>query len=65
MSTSESEVIPVGVRLKYLLLSTPSSLRYFTRCFIGLVKGKPIYKRVNVGDRFIGFDGTEYEYIEE
>jgi len=65
MSTSESEVIPVGVRLKYLLLSSPSSLRYFTRYFIGLVKGKPIYKRVNVGDRFIAFDGTEYEYFEE
>ncbi len=28
-------------------------------------KGKPIYKRVKVGDRFIGFDGAEYEFIEE
>ena len=59
------EEIPVGVRLKYLLLSTPTSLKYFTQCLIGIAKGKPIYKRVKVGDKFIGFDGEEYEYIGE
>lgn len=63
MSTSESEVIPVGVRLKYLLLSTPSTLKYFTRCLIGIVKGKPIYKKVRVGDKFTSFDGREFEYV--
>ena len=65
MKTPELEEIPIGVRLKYLLLSTPSSLRYFTRCLIGIAKGKSIYKRVKVGDKFIGFDGEEYEYIGE
>jgi hypothetical protein len=55
----------VGARLKYLLLSTPTSLRYFTRCLIGIVKGKPIYKRVRVGDKFTSFDGREFEYIGE
>ena len=65
MSTPELEEIPVGVRLKYLLLSTPTSLRYFIRCLIGLAKGKPIYKRVRVGDKFTSFDGREFEYIGE
>ena len=65
MRTPEFEEIPVGVRLKYLLLSTPTSLKYFTQCLIGIAKGKPIYKRVKVGDKFIGFDGAEYEFIEE
>ena len=65
MSTPELEEIPVGVRLKYLLLSTPTSLRYFIRCLIGLAKGKPIYKRVRVGDKFTSFDGREIEYIGE
>ena len=65
MSAPELEEIPVGVILKYLLLSTPTSLRYFTRCLIGIVKGKPIYKRVRVGDKFTSFDGTEYEYVED
>ena len=65
MRTPEFEEIPVGVRLKYLLLSTPTSLKYFTQCLIGIAKGKPIYKRVKVGDKFIGFDGEEYEYIGE
>ena len=65
MSAPELEEIPVGARLKYLLLSTPSTLRYFTRCLIGIVKGKPIYKRVKVGDKFTSFDGTEYEYVED
>jgi len=51
--------------VKYLLLSTPSTLKYFTRCLIGIVKGKPIYKRVRVGDKFTSFDGTEYEYFED
>ena len=59
------EEIPVGVRLKYLLLSTPTSLRYFMQCLIGIAKGKPFYKRFKIGDKFIGFDGTEYEYIGE
>ena len=65
MSAPELEEIPVGVRLKYLLLSTPSTLKYFMRWLIGLVKGKPIYKRVKVGDKFTSFDGTEYEYVED
>ena len=65
MSAPELEEIPVGVILKYLLLSTPTSLRYFTRCLIGIVKGKPIYKKVRVGDKFTSFDGTEYEYVED
>ena len=65
MSAPELEVIPVVVRLKYLLLNTPTSLRYFTRCLIGIVKGKPIYKRVRVGDKFTSFEGREYEYIED
>ena len=65
MNSSELEVIPVVVRLKYLLLSIPTSLRYFTRCLIGIVKGKPIYKKVRVGDKFTSFDGTEYEYVED
>jgi hypothetical protein len=65
MSFTGLEKIPVGVRLKYLLLSTPATLRYFMRCLIGIAKGKPIYKRVKVGDKFIGFDGEEYEYIGE
>ena len=65
MSAPELEVIPVVVILKYLLLSTPTSLRYFTRCLIGIVKGKPIYKKVRVGDKFTSFDGTEYEYVED
>ena len=49
MSAPELEEIPVGVRLKYLLLSTPSTLKYFTRCLIGIVKGKPIYKILYIG----------------
>ena len=65
MSAPELEEIPVGVILKYLLLNTPTSLRYFTRCLIGIVKGKPIYKRVKVGDKFTSFEGREYEYIED
>ena len=65
MHSPELEVIPVVVILKYLLLNTPTSLRYFTRCLIGIVKGKPIYKRVRVGDKFTSFDGTEYEYVED
>lgn len=65
MSAPELEEIPVGVRLQYLLLSTPSTLKYFTRCLIGFAKGKPIYKRVKVGDKFTSFDGTEYEYAED
>jgi hypothetical protein len=65
LSAPELEAIPVAVRLKYLLLSTPSTLRYFTRCLIGIAKGKPIYKRVRVGDKFTSFDGTEYEYVED
>jgi len=65
LSAPELEEIPVGARLKYLLLSTPSTLRYFTRCLIGIVKGKPIYKRVRVGDKFTSFDGTVYEYAED
>lgn len=65
MSAPELEVIPVVVILKYLLLNTPTSLRYFTRCLIGIVKGKPIYKKVRVGDKFTSFDGTEYEYVED
>ena len=65
MHSPELEVIPVVVRLKYLLLNTPTSLRYFTRCLIGIVKGKPIYKRVRVGDKFTSFEGREYEYIED
>jgi len=65
MSFTGLEEIPVGVRLKYLLLSTPSTLKYFTQCLIGIANGKPIYKKVSVGDKFIGFDGTEYEFIEE
>ena len=63
MSFTGLDEIPVGVRLKYLLLSTPSTLRYFTRCLIGIVKGKPIYKRVKVGDKFTSFDGREFEYV--
>ena len=63
MSFTGLEEIPVGVKLRYLLLSTPASLRYFTRCFIGIVKGKPIYKRVKVGYKFTSFDGREFEYI--
>jgi hypothetical protein len=51
--------------LKYLLLSTPATLRYFMRCLIGIAKGKPLHKKLKVGDKFIGFDGTEYEYIGE
>jgi hypothetical protein len=51
--------------LKYLLLSTPATLRYFMRCLIGIAKGRPLYKKLKVGDKFIGFDGTEYEYIGE
>jgi hypothetical protein len=65
MNSPELEVIPVIVKLKYLLLSTPTSLRYFIRCLIGLVKSKPIYKRVRIGDKFTSFDGTEYEYVED
>ena len=65
MHSPELEVIPVVVILKYLLLSIPTSLRYFTRCLIGIVKGKPIYKRVKVGDKFTSFEGREYEYIED
>ena len=65
MHSPELEVIPVVVILKYLLLNTPTSLRYFTRCLIGIVKGKPIYKKVRVGDKFTSFDGTEYEYVED
>ena len=65
MHSPELEVIPVVVILKYLLLSIPTSLRYFTRCLIGIVKGKPIYKKVRVGDKFTSFDGTEYEYVED
>jgi hypothetical protein len=65
MNSPELEVIPVIVKLKYLLLSTPTSLRCFIRCLIGLVKGKPIYKRVRIGDKFTSFDGTEYEYVED
>jgi hypothetical protein len=65
MSFTGLEEIPVGVRLKYLLLSTPNTLKYFMQCLIGIAKGKPIYKRVKVGDKLIGFDGTEYEYIGE
>ena len=65
MSTPELEEIPVAVRLKYLLLSTPATLRYFMRCLIGIAKGKPLYKKLKVGDKFIGFDGTEYEYVGE
>ena len=65
MSAPELEEIPVGARLKYLLLSTPSTLKYFMRWLIGIVKGKPIYKRVKVGDKFTSFDGTEYEYVED
>ena len=65
MSFTGLDEIPVGVRLKYLLLSTPSTLKYFTRCLIGIVKGKPIYKRVRVGDKFTSFDGTVYEYAED
>ena len=65
MSAPELEEIPVGVRLKYLLLSTPSTLKYFTRCLIGIVKGKPIYKRVRIGDKFTSFDGREFEYAGE
>ena len=63
MSFTGLEEIPVGVKLRYLLLNTPASLRYFTRCLIGIVKGKPIYKRVKVGDKFTSFDGREFEYI--
>lgn len=65
MSFTGLEEIPVAVRLKYLLLSTPATLRYFMRCLIGIAKGKPLYKKLKVGDKFIGFDGTEYEYIGE
>ena len=65
MSAPELDEIPVGARLKYLLLSTPSTLKYFMRWLIGIVKGKPIYKRVKVGDKFTSFDGTEYEYVED
>jgi hypothetical protein len=65
MNSPELEVIPVIVKLKYLLLSTPTSLRYFIRCLIGLVKGKPIYKRVRIGDKFTSFDGREFEYVED
>ena len=63
MNSPELEVIPVVVRLKYLLLKAPSTLRYFTRCLIGIAKGKPIYKRVRVGDKFTSFDGREFEYV--
>ena len=35
------------------------------RCLIGIAQGKPLYKKLKVGDKFIGFDGTEYEYIGE
>ena len=65
MSAPELEEIPVGARLKYLLLSTPSTLKYFMRWLIGIVKGKPIYKRVKVGDKFTSFDGREFEYVED
>jgi hypothetical protein len=65
MNSPELEAIPVIVKLKYLLLSTPTSLRYFTRCLIGIVKGKPIYKKVRVGDKFTSFDGREFEYASE
>ena len=65
MSSTGLEEIPVAVRLKYLLLSTPATLRYFMRCLIGIAKGKPLHKKLKVGDKFIGFDGTEYEYIGE
>jgi hypothetical protein len=65
MSFTGLEEIPVAVRLKYLLLSTPATLRYFMRCLIGIAQGKPLYKKLKVGDKFIGFDGTEYEYVGE
>ncbi len=65
MSFTGLEEIPVAVRLKYLLLSAPATLRYFMRCLIGIAKGRPLYKKLKVGDKFIGFDGTEYEYIGE
>jgi hypothetical protein len=65
MNSPELEVIPVVVRLKYLLLKAPSTLRYFTRCLISLLKGKPIYKRVKIGDKFTSFDGREFEYIKD
>jgi len=81
MSLDDQNQIPVAMRLKYSLINTPNTFKYLAlkyslintpntfkylaKCLIAVIKGKPIYKRVKYGHKFIGFDGTEYEYVKE
>ncbi|MFM8869871.1 MAG: hypothetical protein ACKOFQ_07125 [Candidatus Nanopelagicus sp.] len=32
---------------------------------ISLAVGRPLHKKLSMGDQFIGFDGTVYEYVKE
>jgi hypothetical protein len=65
MSLDDQNQIPVAMRLKYSLINTPNTFKYLAKCLIAVIKGKPIYRRVKYGHKFIGFDGTEYEYVKE
>jgi hypothetical protein len=56
------EQIPVIERLKYSLLSTPGTLKFFTRCFIGIATGKGFPRNLKHGDTFITKDGIDLTF---
>ena len=49
-------------RLKFSLLSTPGTLKFFTRCLIGIAKGKGFPRNLKHGDTFTTKDGIKLTF---
>jgi hypothetical protein len=49
-------------RLKFSLLSAPGTLRFFTRCLIGIATGKGLPRNLKHGDTFTTKDGIELTF---
>jgi hypothetical protein len=56
------EQIPAIERLKFSLLSIPGTLRFFTRCLIGIATGKGFPRNLKHGDTFTTKDGIELTF---
>ena len=56
------EQIPVIERLKFSLLSTPGTLRFITRCLIGIATGKGFPRNLKHGDTFTTKDGIKLTF---
>jgi hypothetical protein len=56
------EQIPAIERLKFSLLSAPGTLKFFTRCLIGIATGKALPRNLKHGDTFVTKDGIKLTF---